>query len=85
MVKESAAFIAGHQARRPGQLELKRPELPEDFQVKVFKDRVKDGVCGMCGHSSDWMLAKYSNRESALSTFWFQLVWGSMCLWKAYN
>ena len=28
------------------QLVLKRPELPEGFQGKVFKDRVREGVMG---------------------------------------
>ena len=46
MVKESAAFIAGSQARSPGQPVLKRPE---GFQGKVYKDRVREGVvCGAC-------------------------------------
>ena len=27
---------------------LKRPELPESFQGKVYKDRVRKGVCGLC-------------------------------------
>ena len=31
VVKGSAKFIAGHQARSPGQLVLKTPELPDDF------------------------------------------------------
>ena len=34
------------------QLVLKRPELPEGFQGKVFKDRVKERGCGVCVISS---------------------------------
>ena len=37
VVKESEEFIAGHQARNPGQLVLKRPGLPEGFRVKSLK------------------------------------------------
>ena len=33
-VKQSEVFIAGHQARNPGQLVLKRPGLPEGFWGK---------------------------------------------------
>ena len=48
MVKESAAFIAGRQARSPGSLVLKRPKVLEGFQGKVFKDRVREEGYGMC-------------------------------------
>ena len=37
VVKESEVFIAGHQARNPGQLVLKRPGLPEGFRGKSLK------------------------------------------------
>lgn len=35
--KESAAFIEGHEARRPGQIALKTPGLPKS----IFKGKVK--------------------------------------------
>ena len=40
---ESAAFIAGA-STESRQLVLKRPELSEVFQGKVFKDVVREGV-----------------------------------------
>ena len=46
-MKESAAFIAGAK-KESRELVLKRPELPEGFQGKVFKDRMWEGVCGVC-------------------------------------
>ena len=33
------------QAGSPGQLVLKCPKHPEDFQGKVYKDRVREGAC----------------------------------------
>ena len=39
VVKGSTAFIEGQQARSLRQLVLKRLELPEGFQGKVYKDR----------------------------------------------
>ena len=47
VVKESTAFIAGHQARSPGQLVLKTPDLPEGFQESIFKARWRDGAQGL--------------------------------------
>ena len=46
MAQESRGFITG--AKQESRwLTLKRPELPKDFQEKVFKDRVrKRGVVG---------------------------------------
>ena len=35
---------------------LKRPELPEGFQGKVFKDRVSEGVCAVCDQLVDILL-----------------------------
>ena len=55
MVKESAAFIAGHQARSPGQLLLKTPQLPDGFQQSIFKGKVREvcpRVCDQLGHDS---------------------------------
>ena len=59
------------------QLVLKRPKLPDGFQGKVFKDRVREGGRGLCDPLVDILLIGWwwSNRESASSTFWFQLVW----------
>ena len=53
---EKNSFIAGHQERSSGQLVLKRPELPEGFQGKVYKDRVRKGVCGVCDQLVDLLL-----------------------------
>lgn len=39
VVKDSALFTAGCQARRPGQLELKTPELPVGFRKAFLKAR----------------------------------------------
>ena len=47
VVKKRAAFIAGCQARNPVVLILKIPELREDLQGKVFKDRVRERGCGV--------------------------------------
>ena len=43
VMKESAVFIAGHQARNPGQLVLKTPKLPDGFQESIFKGQVREG------------------------------------------
>ena len=40
-VKASAAFTAGLQARSPGQLVLKTPQLHAGFQESIFKDPAK--------------------------------------------
>ena len=44
------------QARSPGQLVLKRPELLKSFQGKVYKDRVREGVGGVCDQLLDILL-----------------------------
>ena len=36
LVKESAVFTAGHQARSPGQQVLITPEFPDEFQQSIF-------------------------------------------------
>ena len=69
------------QARSPGQLVLKRPELLKGFQGQVYKDRVREGMGGVCDQLLDillipWQLGK---QESTLSTFWFQLIWAAYC------
>ena len=38
------------------QLEFKRPEVSQDVQGKVFKDRVRDGGCGECDQLMDLLL-----------------------------
>ena len=55
MVKESAAFIVRRQTRSPGQLMLKKPELPDGFQGGIFKGQVREAslrVCDQLMHSS---------------------------------
>ena len=56
MVKENAAFSPGHQARSPGQLVLKTPELLDGFQGGIFKGQVRGGggrrVCDQLVHNS---------------------------------
>ena len=52
VVKENAVFIAGHQARSPGQLVLK---TPNGFQENIFKGQVREESCRVCDqlvHSS---------------------------------
>lgn len=46
-MKQSAAFLAGS-TKNSRQLVLKMPELPSSFQEKVFKDRMREGVGGVC-------------------------------------
>ena len=55
MAKESAAFITGRHTRSPGQLVLKKPELPDGFPGKVLKDRVRERVVGR-DHLTDSLL-----------------------------
>ena len=55
MVKERAAFIAGHQARNPGSWCLK-DKFPDGFQGKVFKDRVREGGCAVLDQLVDILL-----------------------------
>ena len=43
---EKNSFFCRCQAKSPGQLVLKRPNLPEDFQGKVYKTRWGKGVMG---------------------------------------
>ena len=74
VVKESEEFIAGHQARNPGKLVLKRPWTPNGFQGKVFKDRVREGSCEVYDQLVDSLLTGWwwGNRESTSSIFWPQ-------------
>ena len=60
------------------QLVLRRPNHPESFQGKVFKDRIREGWCGVCDQLMDILLIGWwwGNQESTSSTFWFQPVWG---------
>ena len=55
IVKQSAAFIAGS-TKNSRQLVLKMPELPNSFQEKVFKDRMREGVGGVCDQLMDILL-----------------------------
>ena len=55
IVKESAAFIAGS-TKNSRQLVLKRLELPNNFQEKVFIDRTREGVGGVCDQLMDILL-----------------------------
>ena len=41
VVKESAGFYSGHQARSPGKLVLKTPELLDGFQQSIFKGQMR--------------------------------------------
>ena len=54
-MKESAAFIAGS-TKNSRQLVLKRLELPNNFQEKVFIDRTREGVGGVCDQLMDILL-----------------------------
>ena len=52
VMKESAAFIAGHHnkclTKESTLLVLKRPKLPEGFQEKVFKYKLREEDCEVC-------------------------------------
>ena len=73
MVKESTGLIAGT-SKENRQLMLKRPELPNGFQRRVFKDSVRrEGgrMCDQLVHNSlvdDEVMVIFS--ESQLSVFW---------------
>ena len=58
-MKESATFMAVY-CRAPSkdsrQLVLKRPELPDGFQGKVFKDRMREGCYGVGDQFVDILL-----------------------------
>ena len=43
-MKESTALIAGAKRKEDGQLMLKRPKLPDDFQGRLFKGSVREGT-----------------------------------------
>ena len=48
VVKEGGAFIAGHQARSPGRLVLKTPELLGKLQQSFLKGKVREGITRLC-------------------------------------
>ena len=50
-------FICRAPSKGNGQLLLKRPELPDGFQGRVFKTMfgVRAAVCGL---SSDWLVVR---------------------------
>ena len=59
-MKVRAALIAG---AKPGgcAAHARRPELPDDFQERVFKDSVKEGVAGVrSAHAqlSHWLMVR---------------------------
>ena len=58
-------------------LVLKRLQLLDGFQGNIYKDRMREGVCGMCGQLVDILLIGWwwGNWESIPSSFWFQPVW----------
>ena len=51
------------QARSPGHLVLKRPKHPEDFQGKVYTDRVREGACDICDQFVDILPIGEVNRH----------------------
>ena len=56
---------------------LKRLQLLDGFQGYIYKDRMREGVCGMCGQLVNILLIGWwwGNWESIPSSFWFQPVW----------
>ena len=57
-------------------LVLKRPELPEVLQGKVFKNRVKEGDCSVFDQLQNSLLTGGCDWVSTSSIFRFQPVWG---------
>lgn len=57
-------------------LVLKRPELPEVLQGKVFKNRVKEGDCSVFDQLQNSLLTGGRDWVSTSSIFRFQPVWG---------
>ena len=54
-------FIAGHQARSPGQLVLKAPKFPGGFQQSLSKVQVREGCSRLCDqlvHNNDGLIVK---------------------------
>ena len=51
-------------------IQRKRPELPDDFQGGVFKDKVRKRDTGSTGGQSPIFGRWWGNQEST-STFWF--------------
>ena len=66
MEKGSTAFMASP-SKENRQLMLKRPELPDSFQARGFKDSVRERVTG-CGSTtaqfSDWLILRVMFQES---------------------
>lgn len=58
------------------QLVLKSPDLPDGFQRKIFKGRVREGGCRGPHQLIDIFLIGWGRgkRESTTSVFWFQQV-----------
>ena len=51
---------------------------PDGFWGKIFKDWVKEGLCGVWDQLADSLLSDsgWGNQEVTSSPFWFHLVWG---------
>ena len=48
-------------SKENGQLMLKRPKVPDGFQGRVFKGKVRERVSGCmisCGYLSDWLVVR---------------------------
>ena len=60
VMKESAAFIAGRHnkclTKESTLLVLKRPKLPEGFQGKIYKDKMREGGFRVCDQLMDILL-----------------------------
>ena len=54
--EEKCSVYCRAPSKESRQLVLKRPELPEGFQGKVFKNRMREGCCGVCDQLVDILL-----------------------------
>lgn len=55
-MKDGTAFICRPPSKENGQLVLKRPKLPSDFQAKVFKHSVRREGLKMCDQFMDLLI-----------------------------
>ena len=53
---EKNRFTAGCQEKSLGQLVLERPKLPEGFQGKIYKDKVREEGCRVCDQLMEILL-----------------------------
>ena len=64
VVKESAAFIAGHQAKSSSSSSAsdQKPKLPNGFQQSIFKGKVKkgefQGMWSARAQFSNWLMVR---------------------------